>query len=253
MNHDPHPFLLAKAIRIPGLRRRRRIWAFLPSDYQVNPDKKYPVIYFNDGQNVFEGWKAAFGTSWEAHNTMRRLAAYEGYNESILIGIEHGKKHRKSEYVPLHRTGDFSNEGNAYADFIANELKLFVDKKLRTIQERDHNAIIGSSLGGLNALYTGFKHQDVFGKVGVFSPSIWASPGILPLIRKVGKHFPTYFYLAVGTKEGTSTLNNTLRLNDTLLASGFTPSEVKLSILEGATHTELTWQKAFSQYYKTLG
>lgn len=245
-----HPFLLSKAIRINGLRRRRKVWAFLPPSYFLDSKKRYPVIYFNDGQNIFEGWKATFGVSWEVHNTMKKLSHHEGYRESILIGIEHGKKNRKSEFLPFNTSGAFSSEGNIYTDFIANELKTFVDKNLRTLTGREHTSIIGSSLGGINAFYTGFKHQDVFSKVGVFSPSVWAAPHIFPLIKKVGKHYPTKFYLAVGTQEGKSTLNNTVKLNSALLDSGFDKHEVKLSIIEGARHEELTWQKEFVNYYR---
>ncbi len=147
-NQELHPFLLSKAIRINGLKRRRKIWAYLPPSYHQPSDRRYPVIYFNDGQNIFEGWKAPFGVSWEVHNTMKNLAKLEGYQECILIGIEHGKKNRKSEYLPFNYSGAFSLEGNIYTDFMANDLKNFVDKKLRTLPGREHTSIIGSSLGG---------------------------------------------------------------------------------------------------------
>lgn len=249
IQYSSHPFLIAKGIKIPKINRRRRVWAFLPSDYLNNPQKRYPVIYLNDGQNVFEGWKAALGKGWETHNRMRQIAQIF-HHESILIGIEHGKKHRKGEYMPFDFSGGFSFEGNAYADFVANELKTFVDKKLRTLPEREHTSIIGSSLGGLNAIYTGFKHQDVFSKVGVLSPSLWAAPTLLPLIRQVGKHFYTQFYLSVGDKEGAKTVFNTQQLYHTLADVGFEPRELRLNIVPNGRHNEALWEEEFSNFYQ---
>jgi predicted alpha/beta superfamily hydrolase len=246
-----HPFLLAKGMRIAKLKRRRKVWAFLPSDYFHNKERRYPVIYFNDGQNIFEGWKAAFGKSWDVHLTMKNMSGFNTH-EHILIGIEHGKKYRKGEYSPFDFSNNLSFEGNAYSDFVANELKSFVDLNLRTMPDRAHNSIIGSSLGGLNALFTGFKHQDVFSKVGVMSPSLWAAPQIFPLIQQVGKHYPTKFYLSVGSKEGKYTVGNVQRLNKTLLSAGFDNNDVTLNIVENGQHNEMLWKKEFSNFYRWM-
>jgi predicted alpha/beta superfamily hydrolase len=243
-----HPFLLAKAIRITKLNRRRRIWAFLPNDYFQNQTKRYPVIYFNDGQNVFEGWKAAFGKGWDVHLTMQQFAKMN-FNQYILIAIEHGKRSRRSEYTPFDQHSQLSFEGNVYADFVANELKSYVDKTLRTRPERQFTAIVGSSLGGLNALFTGFKHQDVFSKVGVFSPSLWASPAILPLIERIGKHYETKFYLSVGSKEGRYTVDHVHRLNKTLLSAGFS---TQLNEVPNGQHNETLWKSEFANFYRWI-
>lgn len=249
--YELHPFLLARAIEIPGLKRRRRIWAFLPADYNHNPEKRYPVVYFHDAQNIFEGWKAPFGKSWEVHNTMRRLGS-QGVEQSIIIGIEHGKQRRKSEFIPLTRQGNFAHEGNAYADFIANKLKPFVDKKLRTIPWREQTALIGSSMGGLITLYAGMKHQDIFSKLGVFSPALWAAPALFPLIRKVGRHYPMKIYLTVGLKEGSGTVRQTEEMFQTLTYAGFPQHELYLGKRNLGKHDETFWQKEFETCYKWM-
>lgn len=244
-----HPFLLAKGIRIPALKRRRKVWAFLPEDYFDLPEKRYPVIYFNDGQNVFEGWKAAFGIGWEAHTVMRELKIAWGTPECILIGIEHGKRYRTGEYTPFDRQGNFSEQGNAYTDFVANGLKDFVDSRLRTRREREYNAIAGSSMGGVSAFYTAFKHQDVFSAAGVFSPSLWAAPAVYSLVQRIGRHYPAKFYLGTGTKEGKYTRRNLEHLNDILLDTGF---ETRLSIVKGGEHNETLWNAEFQNFYRWL-
>lgn len=249
--YSPHPFLLAKAIGIPGLNRRRRIWAFLPADYHDHPTRHYPVVYFHDAQNIFEGWKAPFGKSWEAHNTLRRLGM-EGMQQSILIGIEHGKRWRRREFQPLTRQGGFTHEGNAYADFIANKLKPFVDKKLRTIPWREQTALVGSSLGGLITLYTGLKHQDIFSKLGVFSPSLWAAPALFPLVQRTGRHYPMKIYLTAGKQEGAGTVERTEQMFQTLTYAGFPQHELYLGVREGGRHDEAFWAQEWETCYRWM-
>lgn len=236
-------------MEIPGLRRRRRIWAFLPSDYRDNPTRHYPVVYLHDAQNIFEGWKAAFGESWEVHNTMRRLAA-EGVGESILIGIEHGKRKRIGEFTPLARRGGFLKDGNAYVDFVANKLKPFVDKKLRTLPEREQTAMVGSSMGGLITLYGGLKHQDVFGRLGVLSPSLWAAPSMFPLVEKVGRHYPMKIYLSAGQLEGGKMAALADKMYHTLQHAGFSDQELYLGIRKGGKHSEIFWKMEFELFYR---
>lgn len=249
MELSTEPFLLTKGLRIRSLKRRRKIWVSLPDGYYDDEETRYPVIYLEDGQNVFEGWKAAFGEGWEAHQTMRKLFYNSGIEQCILVGIEHGRKHRFTEYAPFDKNGEFSKEGNDYADFVANDLKNYIDKRLRTLTDRDNTYIIGSSMGGLIAFYTCFKHHDVFSVGGVFSPSLWAAPPIYSLVRKIGKHYPTRFFLSVGTKEGKSTVNNVKQLNSALKSVGF---ETELRVVEGGQHTEAFWRDEFEVFYQWL-
>jgi len=243
-----HPFLLAKAMTIPGLGRRRKIWAFLPDGYANNPEKRYPVVYFQDAQNVFENWKSPFGHSWETHQTMRRLHNL-GHPQAIVIGIEHANRNRVEEFTPLTRNGEFAKQGNAYADFLANKLKNFVDKKLRTLPEREHNSLIGSSMGGLITLYAGMKHQDVFSKLGVFSPALWVTPTLFPLILKVGMHYPMTIYLTVGEQEGGYTVKQTKEMHQTLIDAGFPREQLYLGVRAEGKHEEAFWEKEFETCY----
>ncbi|GAB4341962.1 MAG: hypothetical protein OHK0038_21750 [Flammeovirgaceae bacterium] len=244
------PFLLAKAIGIPHLKRRRRVWAFLPSDYQHNHHKRYPVIYFHDAQNIFEHWRSAFGQSWEVHHSMRRMAA-KGWQESIIIGIEHANRKRIREFTPLNKQGELA-EGNAYSDFVANKLKPFVDKKLRTLPDREHTMMMGSSMGGLITFFTGFKHQDVFAKLGVFSPSFWITPTLYSLVKQVGRHYPMKIYLLAGEKEGKVMVQKTKHMYHTLLHAGFPQNELKLTIRPYGEHNEHFWKHEFEECYNWL-
>jgi alpha-glucosidase len=245
-----HPFLLAKGIEIPGLKRRRKVWAFVPKSYFTDSNRRFPIVYLNDGQNVFEGWKAPFKISWETHNTIKEFE-HLNLNTSILIGIEHGRKHRKNEYIPLDN-GYNSYQADLYSDFIANKLKPYVDKHLRTKSDREHTSIMGSSLGGISALYTGYKHQDVFGKIGVFSPSLWAMPSISTVIEKHGKYFDSKIYLSVGLEEGKYNQIHINNLYDTIVSVGYYPNDISKNFVPNGKHNEYLWQSEFKKCYNWL-
>jgi predicted alpha/beta superfamily hydrolase len=247
--YPAEPFLLAKAMSIPSLRHRRRIWAYLPATYHQHPNRRYPVVYFNDGQNVFDAQRAFGGTSWETHATASRLAA-EGLPEAILIGIEHGEKHRIAESTPFLKTGELAPEANAYADFVVNTLKPFVDRKLRTQPDRAHTALIGSSMGGLITLFTGLKHQDVLGTLGVFSPSFWIAPPLRDLIAQVGPHYPLRTYIAVGATEAGNAAQFAERVHETMQQTGFSAEQTLLHIRPDGHHHESYWQWEFDNWYR---
>lgn len=172
-------------------------------------------------------------------------------NTSILIGIEHDSKHRKNEYIPLDN-GYNSYQADLYADFIANKLKPYVDKHLRTKAEREYTSIMGSSLGGISALYTGYKHQDVFRKMGIFSPSLWAMPSIYGIIEKHRKHFDSKIYLSVGLDEGKYNQTHVNRLYDTLVYAGYYPDDIYKNFVPNGKHNEYLWQSEFKNCYRWL-
>ncbi|MFN2396927.1 MAG: alpha/beta hydrolase-fold protein, partial [Bacteroidales bacterium] len=143
--------IINEAFYMPQLDRNRRIWIYLPPDYDQT-QKNYPVIYMHDGQNLFDV-ETSFMGEWEVDETLNDLAA-RGYNVPIVVGIDNGGNHRANEYLPYF----FSNlnaggEGDEYMEFIVETLKPFIDNEYRTLPDRENTGIIGSSLGGVISLY----------------------------------------------------------------------------------------------------
>ena len=118
----------------------------------------------------------------------------------IVIAIEHGDKRRLSEYAPYHsRMG--KGEGEEYVAFLTDTLKPYVDKHFRTLPDRPHTGIGGSSMGGLISLFGGLHRPDVFGKLMIFSPSLWVSSQIYDAAKQYHPPADSHVYLFAGRKE----------------------------------------------------
>src|SRR5690606_33431334 len=132
----------------------------LPPDYETST-KKYPVLYMQDGQNLFDN-KTAYSGEWQIDETLNKLFS-EGDYGAIVIGIDNGGEKRIDEYTPWNNPKYGGGEGDLYMQFIAETLKPYVDSHYRTRPEKEYNALIGSSLGALISNYGGVKYRETFG------------------------------------------------------------------------------------------
>src|SRR5436309_9793997 len=156
---------------IPQLNRMRRIWMYYPESY-LESEKKYPVIYMHDGQNLFDQ-ATAFDKEWQVDETLNSLFA-----RCIIVGIDNSE-HRMKEYNFNDHEEHGPGEGRQYMEFIATTLKPYIDATFRTKPEREHTHIAGSSMGGLISLYGALHFASIFGGAGIFSPSLWLVPGVV--------------------------------------------------------------------------
>ncbi|MGM0508446.1 MAG: alpha/beta hydrolase-fold protein [Fusobacteriota bacterium] len=149
----------------------RNMQIFLPDSYSENSDKKYPVMYMHDGQNLFTS-KTGSSVHWDVKNTVKRLIKEDKINDIIVVGI-YNSSDRAKEYVP-YATEDWDTGGAAeYSEFIIDEIIPYVESKYRIKSNRENRGIMGSSFGGISALWMGLNYSDTFSMVGAFSPSIW--------------------------------------------------------------------------------
>jgi hypothetical protein len=154
------------------LNDNRAIWTYYPPSYDENSTARYPVVYMQDGQNLFLDSYAFGGVAWAVGTAMDQGIANGTIHEAIIIGIDNDVD-RLAEYTPVPDPGYGGGNAAKYLQFITNELKPQMDLQLRTIANADNTAIIGSSLGGLVSLYAGLARPDVFHRVGALSPSTW--------------------------------------------------------------------------------
>ena len=131
----------------------RRISALLPHDYDET-DKNYPVLYLQDGQNLFNP-NAPYG-DWAIDKSLTQLAQ-DGLKDLIIIAIDHGHEERVYEYSPYYNPLFGEGKGDAYLSFINETLIPYVSKKFRTKPGYENVGIGGSSMGGLISLYAGLK------------------------------------------------------------------------------------------------
>ena len=150
---------------------QRRVYVYLPTMYEADPDRRYPVLYMFDGQNVFFDEDATFGKSWG-------LANYLDYTDTPLIvaAVECNagpNNERLVEYSPYRfddkQYGHFDGKGKDTLNWLVHEFKPYIDANYRTQPDRAHTFIGGSSMGGLMSLYALLQYSDVFGRAAALS------------------------------------------------------------------------------------
>jgi alpha-glucosidase len=243
---------LTEEFYIPQLNRKRRIWLYLPPDYQ-NSRKRYPVIYMHDGQNLFDS-ATSFAGEWEVDETLNRI-----YNEKgigfIVIGIDNGGKKRLDEYSPWINAKYGGGEGGQYVSFIVKTLKPYIDQNYRTLSEKQNTVIFGSSMGGLISFYAGLHHPEVFGKIGAFSPSFWFSDKSFDDTKDHGNLRDSRLYFLAGNKEGEKTdfdeISQTVTDMNKMIAllkqNGFDPDNITSKVIPEGKHNEKMWKEYFKE------
>lgn len=240
--------ILDTAFFMPQLNRYRKVWVYLPVNYNLLKSKSFPVIYMHDGQNLFNE-QTAFAGEWgvdECLDTLQRLLN----KDCIVVGIDNGGEHRMQEYNPYDDAKFGKGEGSQYVDFLVQTLKPFIDKHYRTQKDPAHTFTAGSSMGGLISLYAVIKYPDVFGAAGVFSPAFQVAPRLyLDAQQMKWKTIHRIFFYA-GAKESETMVANMKQMEDALYNSKMI--EEQEIIFPLGQHNETYWRQVFDDFYKWL-
>lgn len=239
--------ILDTAFVIPQLNRTRRIWAYIPKSYGTG-SKKYPVIYMQDGQNLFNEQTAPFG-EWGIDETLDTLQRQTG-KEAIIIGIDNGGDKRMTEYNPYEFKNYGKGEGSQYVDFLALTLKPYIDKKFRTLKDSSHTFVAGSSMGALISLYAVVEYPNVFGGAGIFSPAFWTAPAIYDEVEKsnFGRGMKRFYFYA--GKESDTMIPDMDKMIAIIEKKG--NYETRRLINPLGKHNEATWRKEFADFYRFI-
>ena len=235
---------------LPQYNTIRRIWVYLPQDYYTSA-QTYPVIYMHDGQNLFDVAYTAFGTEWEVDESMEDIQNNQGV-PGIVVGVDNGGLSRINEYTPYANPQYGGGGGEAYIDFIVNTLKPYIDANFRSRPQREYTAIAGSSLGGLISFYAAIERPDIFSKAGIFSPSFWYNDSSYTHVAMQGHSFPMRIYMLAGDQESATMVPNMYRMRDTLLANGFSQSELFVVNHSDGQHSEWYWAREYPACYNWL-
>jgi predicted alpha/beta superfamily hydrolase len=241
--------LLSDSFYIPQLDVYRRIIVCLPPDYHVS-NRRYPVLYMQDGQNIFDA-STSYAGEWEVDETLNDLHA-KGDPGIIVVAIDHGQQLRIEEYSPWMHEEHGGGKGIKYAAFLAQTLKPFIDSCYRTLPGRKFTGIMGSSLGGLISLYAGIEYSNVFGKIGVFSPSYWFSSKCFDHVAKTEKNNVQFIYQVISLPEGENHAADVTKMDSILHSAGFETFEIKTRILKHGAHSEWFWASVFADAYQWL-
>ena len=237
------------SIEIPQLNRKRTIRMYFPPDYSSG--KRFPVIYMHDGQNLFDD-ATSFSGEWKVDEILDSLYKYHRFS-CIVVGIYHGESQRLNELSPWHNDSlNIGGEGDKYAKFIVKTLKPFIDSHYRTLADRENTVIMGSSMGGLMSLYMALEYPDIFGKAGIFSPSLWFAPKAFEMIHDYKQKKLQKFYLISGAREGRQNVYNTLKADSLLRSNGFDENYLRCKISKNGQHNELLWSREFGDAVRFL-
>ncbi len=234
---------------IPQLNRTRRVWLYLPPDYATST-KRYPVIYMQDGQNLFDVL-TSFSGEWKVDESMNDLFDTGDYG-AIVVGIDNGGGERIDEYSPWVNTNYGGGDGEAYADFLATTLKPYIDSTYRTLPGREYTAIAGSSLGANISMYTAIEYQDVFSKVGIFSPAFWFSDSSYIHLQAKGIIQDLSVYFVAGQNESATIIADMMEMYDALIDAGQDESEMYFLSEPDGAHSEWFWAREYPDAYEWL-
>ena len=232
----------------------RRAYIYLPESYDEEPDRRYPVMYMFDGHNVFFDEDATFGKSWGMNDYMERTG-----KQLIIVGVEcnHQGNCRLSEYSPVTfenaELGKIRGRGSTTMNWMVNELKPYIDEHFRTLPDREHTFIGGSSMGGLMSLYALLQYNDTYSRAAALSPSIWVAPDKLSGLVGRAKLAPgTVLYMDYGSREMGN--HDGIRREFSNLSGKLMTRGIHLTsrIVPGGTHSEASWEKQLPFVFHTL-
>lgn len=235
--------------------RTRRAFLYLPDNYDDEPLRRYPVLYMFDGHNVFFDSDATYGKSWGMNSYMTQTR-----KQMIIVAVEcdHKGKNRLREYSPVNSAtpelGSIRGRGKAYMDWLVNVLKPRIDAEFRTMPDRAHTAICGSSMGGLMSLYAVSEYNTVFSLAACLSPSLWVAPDKMrKLVEKTQMDPDTCIYMDYGSEELRNHDASRAALADMSALLFQKGVNVTFRVVPGGTHCEASWEKQIPVFMECLG
>ena len=244
-------------LMIPALtgKAKRRAYIYLPDLYMREPEKRYPVMYMFDGHNVFFDSDATYGKSWGMKDYLDKAR-----KQLIVVAVEcnHVGTGRLEEYSPFDfendTLGTIQGKGKLYMDWLVGYLKPFIDRHYRTLPDREHTIICGSSMGGLMALYGATHYNRVFQRAACLSSSLWVDADkVLQMVAGPKIKNDTCIYMDYGSLEMYNHEANASALIATAHLLLTKQVDLTLRIVPGGTHSEASWEQQIPIFMDCLG
>jgi predicted alpha/beta superfamily hydrolase len=236
------------------LRNKRDLIVYTPPGYDGQPARRFPVLYLQDGQNLFDGATSFIpGQDWHVGQTADYSIQAGAVAPLIIVGM-YNTKARVREYTPTHVPKLGGGRADRYAKFLLEEVKPFIDREYRALSGPQYTGIGGSSLGGLVSLYLGLKHSRIFGKIAALSPSVWWNQHVIHRFARTATVEPRpRIWLDIGTREGPRIVQEVEKFCDLLLEKGWQlERDLHYERVEGAEHNEAAWAQRVGPFLQFL-
>ncbi len=237
------------------LPRARDLIVYLPAVYEQNPQARLPVLYLQDGQNLFDPATSFItGMYWRVKETADELIAQGAIRPLIIVGIYNTGKGRLAEYTPSRDKKMSGGKADRYGRMLIEEIMPFIDSEYRTLTGPANTGLGGSSLGGLLAIYLGLRHPQVFGSLAILSPSVWWNQRwVLNFAARLSLRDRPRIWLDAGTNEGGHSVEDVERLHDILVQKGWQQGrDMQFEIIPGAEHNEAAWANRVGLFLQFL-
>lgn len=247
----------------------RDVDVWLPPGYGTQPERRYPVLYMHDGQNLFDPALVAAHGDWDVDGSLTRLVEEGAVRPAIVVGIWNTPR-RFEEYMPEVGDGDAVATGvdwypsvprsslrsEAYLRFLVEELKPFIDAQYRTLADPADTLVMGSSMGGLVSLYAMARYPGVFGGAGAISTH-WPA-GDCAMVDWLASRLPPAGSHRIWFDRGTETLDASYvacqdRMDAAMRASDWVEGRDWSSrVYPDAGHEEGSWRKRLADPLRFL-
>lgn len=221
---------------------------YLPPSYAHSSHRHYPVLYAQDGNNLFDPATAFMGREWRLDETLERLFESGKIPELIVVAV-YNTPDRIEEYTwhaHIYNGYPCGGRGPAYARFLAEELKPWVDSHYRTLPLASCTGLMGSSLGAIISFYIARAYPQSFTRLALMSPTVyWAHHQILRDTASFPRHFK--LWVDIGTEEGHNpeteeTVESTQAFVQALEAQGYQRYQNLAYYVDWfAGHDEIAW------------
>jgi predicted alpha/beta superfamily hydrolase len=237
------------------LRNQRDFIVYLPPHYHEQSERRFPVLYMHDGQNLFDGATSFVpGMDWHVGHTADDFILTGAVQPLIIVGIYNVGKVRIHEYTPTKAPRLGGGRADRYAKFLIQEVIPFIQQEYRVVSDARVTGMGGSSLGGLVSLYLGLKHPQIFGRLAALSPSLWWNQRMIHRFAAAAPVEPRpRIWLDIGTKEGPRIVHDVEEFRDVLLQKGWQLGrDLHYQRIEGAEHNEAAWAQRVGPFLQFL-
>lgn len=229
------------------LQNRRNLSVYLPPKYPQESQRRFPVLYMHDGQNVFDGATSYIPSQeWRADESAESLINAGLIEPIIIVAIDNAQADRGNEYLPWRiklGNNEMGGKADLYGKMLTDEVMPLVNAKYRTKTGPANTGLLGSSFGGVITSYLGITRPDVFGKLGIVSPSVWVNQReLLKTVKPVKNR--QRIWIDMGTKEGESAVPDARALFEAYKSAGWREGKDITLVIDGnAEHNELAWSR----------